>query len=262
MTQTTELDGILNELKFFGMKESFMYRLGEAQNSSLAHEEFLTLMLEDEKLYRRNRKCEMLRKRAKFNGKVYLEDLNISNERGISKATIKQLKSLYFINTSENIILVGGTGVGKSFLAQAIGHEACALGIEVFFISINRLFKEIEIADAQGTYLNYLNRLKNRVKVLILDDFGLRNYTHKEANILYEILEDRYQQAPVIITSQVDPRGWGTLIEDKVISEAILDRLTACSQVIQIKGSSYRAKLKKTNLNKDKNDIEQNKKRM
>lgn len=244
MTQTTELNGILNELKFYGMKESLMHRLGEAQNASLTHDEFLTLMLEDEKLYRRNRRCEMLRKRAKFNGKAYLENFDIEDKRGISKATIKQFKSLYFINTSENIIFVGGTGVGKSFLAQAIGHEACAMGVEVFFISINRLFKEIEIADNQGVYLSYLNRLKNRVKLLIFDDFGLRKYTHKEANILYEILEDRYQKAPVIITSQVDPRGWSSLIEDKVIAEAILDRLTASAHVIEIKGTSYRARHK------------------
>ena len=88
-----------------------------------------------------------------------------------------------------------------------IGHKACAIGVEVCFISINYLFKEIEIADKQGVYLSYLNRLKNRVNLLILDDFGLRSYTHKEANILYAILEDRYQKAPVIKSSQVDPRG-------------------------------------------------------
>ena len=127
----------------------------------------------------------MLRKRAKFNGKAYLEEFNLEEKRGITKALIKKFKSLYFTTTNENIIFVGGTGVGKSFLAQAIGHETCAQGIEVFFISINRLFKEIEIADTQGCYLSYLNRLKSRVKILILDDFGLRNYTHKEANTLY-----------------------------------------------------------------------------
>ena len=216
MTQMNEINGMLNELKFFGMRESLMHRLGEAETSSLTHDEFLSLMLEDEKLYRRNRRCEILRKRAKFTCKAYLENFDFSNKRGISKAAIKQFKSLYFINVNENIIFVGGTGVGKSFLAQAIGHEACAMGIEVFFISINRLFKEIEMADTQGIYLSYLNRLKNRVRVLILDDFGLRNYSHKEANILYEILEDRYQKSPLIVTSQIDPRGWGDLIEDKV----------------------------------------------
>lgn len=253
MTQMNELNGILNELKFFGMREALMHRLGEAEHSSLSHDEFLNLVLQDEKLYRQNRRCEMLRKRAKFNIRASLNDFDLSEKRGISKASINQFKSLYFINANENIVFMGGTGVGKSFLAQAIGYEACTVGIEVFYISTNRLFKEIEIADAQGTYLSYLNRLKNRVKILILDDFGLRNYSHKEANVLYEILEDRYQNAPVIITSQVDPRGWNDLIEDKVIAEAILDRLTACAHIIEIKGSSYRARHKsKTILGKDK----------
>ena len=245
MTQTHELDVLLSELKFFGMKQSLTHRLGEAETSSLTHNEFLSLILEDEKLYRRNRRCERLRKRAKFGGRAYLEDFDLSDKRSISKTVIKQFKSLYFINANENIVFVGGTGVGKSFLAQAIGHEACAMGIEVFFISVNRLLKEIEMADAQGIYLSYLNRLKNRVKVLILDDFGLRNYSHKEANIFYEILEDRYQKSPVIVTSQVDPRGWPGLIEDKVIAEAILDRLTACAHIIEIKGPSYRGRQKR-----------------
>ena len=217
MTQMNEIDGMLNELKFFGMKNSLAHRLGEAETSSLTHDEFLTLMLEDEKLYRRNRRCEMLKKRAKFSSKAYLEDFDPTNKRGISKTIIKQFKSLYFINANENLVFVGGTGVGKSFLAQAIGHEACAMGVEVFFISVNRLLKEIEMADAQGIYLSYLNRLKNRVKILILDDFGLRNYSHKEANILYEILEDRYQKSPVIVTSQIDPRGWAILSRTRLL---------------------------------------------
>ena len=145
---------------------------------------------------------------------------------------------------------MGATGTGKSFLAQAIGHEACASGYEVLFISMNRLFKEIELADAQGIYLSYLNRLKNRVKILILDDFGLRNYSHREATILYEILEDRYRKNSLIVTSQMDPRGWKSLIEDKVIAEAILDRLVAAADVIHIKGSSFRRNHKKKMVEK------------
>ena len=171
--------------------------------------------------------------------------------RGITRSMIRNFKSLYFVDSFENLIFVGATGTGKSFLAQAIGHEACSCGIEVCFISVNRLFKEIEQAEAQGTYLSYLNRLKNRVSVLILDDFGLRNYTHHEANILYEILEDRCQRGSVIVTSQTDPRGWKTLIEDQVIADAIFDRLTATAEIIHVKGASFR-KNKKRGLQIDK----------
>ena len=91
-------------------------------------------------------------------------------------------------------------------------------------------------------YLNYMNRLRKRVELLIIDDFGLRNYSHQEANVLYEILEDRYRHGPLVMTSQVRPEGWKMLFEDQVIAEAIFDRLTACAQVVEVKGASYREK--------------------
>ena len=245
MNGIKETNDLLNELKFFGMKASLDHRMAEAKNASMDFEEFFCLMLEDEKLYRINRRSETLRKRAKFNERVYLEQYRNEEDRGVSKSTIKNFKSLYFVDSFENLIFVGATGTGKSFLAQAIGHEACSCGIEVCFIAVNRLFKEVELADKQGNYLSYLNRLKNRVRILVLDDFGLRNYSHHEANVLYDILEDRCQKGSVIVTSQIDPRGWKTLIEDQVIAEAIYDRLTATAEIIHVKGSSFRKKKKK-----------------
>jgi DNA replication protein DnaC len=239
-----EISEVLNHLKFFGMSNSIEYRVTEAIESNLSHQDFLLFLLEDERLYRRNRKCETLRKRAKFNSKCYLEDFNVDPKRGITKSKVQQFKSLSFIDNSENLLLIGGTGAGKSFLAQAIGHAACAANVETFFISANRLFKEIELAEAQGSYLIYMNRLKNKVKLLIIDDLGLRNYTHKEANILYEILEDRYRKGSVIITSQVKTLGWKLLFEDEVIAEAIIDRLTACAHIVDVKGDSVRGKEK------------------
>ncbi len=242
MNETIEL---LNDLKFFGIKNSLEYRTQEAIRSNLSHQEYFTFLLEDEHLYRQNRKAETLRKRARFKDKNHLEDFETNPKRGITKSMIQQFKTLYFIDNFENLLLIGGTGAGKSFLAQAIGQTACGAGVETFFISANKLFKEIELAEAQGKYLTYLNRLSTRVKLLIIDDLGLRNYTHKEANILYEILEDRYRKGPVIITSQVKPQGWKTLFEDEVIAEAILDRLAACAHIIDVKGPSYRPNQKK-----------------
>ena len=132
--------------------------------------------------------------------------------------------------------------MGKSFLAQAIGHEACTVGVEVFFISANRLFKELEVAENQGTYLTYINKRRKRVELLIIDDFGLRNYSHQEANVLYEILEDRYKHGSLTMTFQVRPQGWKGLFEDQVIADALLDRLVACAHTVEVKGASYRGK--------------------
>ena len=233
---------LLNDLKFFGIKESLMSRIGEAESASLSYQEFLAYILEDERLYRRNCRYERLRKRAKFRASCYLENFECSPSRGVGKSSIQNFKSLQFIRNKENMVFLGGTGVGKSFLAQAIGHEACAVGIEVFFISANRLFKELEIADTQGSYLTYMNKLRKRVELLIIDDFGLRNYTHPEANILYEILEERYKYGSLILTSQIRPQGWASLFEDPVIAESILDRLTAsaCKIRPQLAGHSGR----------------------
>lgn len=234
-----EAINLLNDLKFTGMKESLEYRITEAMQNNLAHTDFLLLLLEDERSFRRTRKSEQLRKRAKFNIYASLDEFEPGTKRGITKASVKQFKTLNFYHSKENLIFIGGTGAGKSFLAQAIGHEACHQCIETIYISVNKLFKEIEMAEASGTYLNYLARL-SRAKILILDDLGLRNYSHSEANILYDILEDRYQKASTIVTSQVKTLGWKTLFEDDVIAEAIVDRLTACAHTIDVTGGSFR----------------------
>jgi len=234
-----EAISLLDDLKFTGMKESLDYRLSEALQNNLAHTDFLQLLLVDEKSYRRKRKSEMLRKRAKFNLYASLDEFEPGSKRGITKASVKQFKSLGFYQNKENLIFIGGTGAGKSFLAQAIGNEACSQCVETMFISVNRLFKEIEVAEASGTYLNYLAKL-GRCKILILDDLGLRNYSHVEANILYDILEERYQKASTIVTSQVKTQGWKTLFDDEVIAEAIVDRLTACAHTISVTGGSFR----------------------
>ncbi len=163
----------------------------------------------------------MLRKRAKFRGRAFLEEFNVDPKRGITKSLIQQFKTLFFVEGYQNLFFIGGTGAGKSFLAQAIGHEGCLSSHETLFMSVNRLFKEIDMAEAQKNYLSYLARL-SKVRLLILDDFGLRIYSH-------EILEDRYRKGSVIITSQVKPQGWSALFDDKVIAEAILDRLVASS---------------------------------
>lgn len=235
-----EADQLLTDLQFYGMKQSLQYRLGEVTQANLSHQQFFTFLLEDEKLYRRNRRTETLRKRAKFREIVHLEEFKVVATRGITRSLIQQLKTLYFVDGFQNLFFIGGTGAGKSFLAQAIGNECCGSGYETLFISVNRLFKEIDMAEAQGTYLSYLSRL-SKIRLLILDDFGLRKYTHKEATIFYDVLEDRYRKGSVIITSQAKPQGWSTLFEDKVIAEAILDRLMASSHTIDVKGDSFRS---------------------
>lgn len=233
----------LNSLKMTGLKESLDYRVKEATKENLSYQEFLLLVLEDEVLYRSNRRSEMLKRKAKFKDRATLEEFEADAKRGVTKSMIKQLQTLHFLSCFENIVLFGSTGAGKSYLAQAIGHVACHSGKESLFIPMNYLFSQIKAAEKAGTYLAFLKRL-GQVPLLILDDFGLRKYTHQEATQLYQIFEDRYQKGSTIITTQTKPQGWKDLFEDPVIADSIIDRILPCSHQIEFKAAveSFRSK--------------------
>jgi DNA replication protein DnaC len=221
------------------MKEALECRIAEAMKSNLGYRDFISLLLEDEQLYRANRRSESLRKKAAFKDKVLLAQFDADPKRGVSKLMIKELQTLSFLRAFENIIFVGGTGVGKSFLAQAIGHASCLSGNETRFIPVNYLFEQFKAAEKAGQVLLFLKKLSH-AEILILDDFGLRKYTHEEATLLYQIIEDRYQKGSTIITSQIKPQGWKDLFDDEVMAEAIIDRLSSNAHVIELKSGSYR----------------------
>ncbi|MBI2711613.1 MAG: ATP-binding protein, partial [Bdellovibrio sp.] len=213
-----------HQLKLYGIHTSFESRAAQAACEGLNHLEFLRLVLEDEVLSRKERLGKSLKTRAKFRSHANLEDWDQSIERGLTKAKLRELASLSFFNSKENLLLLGKTGEGKTHLAVAIGQRLCSESISVSFLPMNFLFEEVLAAKAAGRYLTYVKRL-TQTKVLILDDFGLRNYTHEEANVLVDLLEDRHRKGPVIITSQVDPKGWQKLFEDPIIAEAVVSRL-------------------------------------
>lgn len=194
-------------------------------------------------MYRKNARAKRLISQAKFRHDCDLEDWDDSYERGINKTKMKQLSLLGFHKYLENLIILGRAGEGKTHLAMSIGKRLCAEGITTLFFSVNLFFEEVNAAKASGKYLSFIKKL-SRTPVIILDDFGLRAYTHEEATVLMDILEDRYRKGTAIITSQVDPIGWHKLFEDPVIAEAIADRLTKPSMAIKLKGGAYRDKLK------------------
>lgn len=237
-----QIKQLSHELRLFGVYQNFEARSAHAAASQLDPLEFLVLLLEDEKLFRKDRLAKSLETRAKFRHQAAIEDWDQSFDRGLTKLQVKELASLSFLAHNENVIACGRTGEGKTHLAISLGRRLCREGLSVAFLSMNLLFEEVQAARAAGKLIGFLTRL-NQTRVLIFDDFGLRNYTHDEATILVELLEARAKKGPIIVTSQVDPKGWLKLFEDPVIAEAIVDRMLNPSRRINLKGGSYRERL-------------------
>jgi len=240
-----QVRNLAHQLRLFGIHEACERRAQEALAEQLHPLEFLRLVLEEELLSRKDRTAKALSTKARFRFRADLEDWDYAFHKDIPKAKISELAHLSFFHNQENLLILGKTGLGKSFLAIALGKRLCQEGHGTVFLSVNFLFEEIQAAKAAGRYLNYVRSL-TKTKALILDDLGLRNYTHEEATALMDILEERYQKGALIVTSQVEPQGWLKLFEDPVIAEAIVDRLIHPCQKITLKGErSYREKLKK-----------------
>jgi DNA replication protein DnaC len=236
---------LAHSMRLFGVHRHAERRCEEALSHNHHPSELLRLILEDEKQARQEAVAKRLVSRAKFRSNLVLEEWNHSHDRGISKAKFKELAELNFLHKKQNLILLGNTGVGKTFLASSLGERLCHAGHSTTFHSVNLLFEQVAAEKAAGRYLKFISKLK-KTAVLIFDDFGLRNYTHDEATVLLEILEERYQKGVSIITSQVSPEGWKSLFEDPVIGEAITDRIVNPSETVHLKGESYRKKLAKS----------------
>jgi DNA replication protein DnaC len=234
---------LAHELRLHGIHESFQRHAEIAAAKSLHPNEFLKLILEEEVLARRNKRAQSLLSRAKFRTNVDLEDWDNSYERGIPKAKFTELAHMDFYYKKENLILVGTTGHGKTHLAISLGRQLCKSNISTVFLPVNFLFEEAMAQRSAGKYVSYIKKMTT-TNVILLDDFGLRNYTHEEANILVDLLEDRYGKSIVIVTSQVDPKGWRSLFEDPVIGDAIVDRLIHPATTIILTGGSYRERIK------------------
>jgi len=243
-----QVKNLSHQMRLFGIHEACERRAQEALSQQLHPLEFLRLVLEDEVLSRKDRTAKALVTKARFRFRADLEDWDYSFHKDVPKAKISELAHLSFFHNQENLLIIGKTGLGKTHLAIALGKRLCHEGHLTVFLPMNFFFEEIQAAKAAGRYLHYVKNL-TKTKVLILDDLGLRNYTHEEATSLVDILEERYQNGPVIVTSQVEPQGWLKLFEDPVIAEAIVDRLIHPCEKITLNGErSYREKIKENKI--------------
>lgn len=229
----------LQTLRLSGMRKALSEQQQMPQIDSLGFEERLGLLIDREVTERENRRLETQLKKAKLRHSCCLEDLEIKASRGLDKTLILTLAACTWIARGINVLICGPTGVGKSYLACALGHKACLEGYSVLYLRLPRLFEELRLAKADGRYgklmLGYA-----KTDLLILDDWGLTPMTDPQRRDLLELLEDRYGKRSTIVTSQLPVPAWHEAIGDPTLADAILDRLVHNAYKIGLKGDSMR----------------------
>jgi DNA replication protein DnaC len=239
MTTTESLTSQLIELRLNGMRNSLPARLKGARKDGLPHEDFFGLMIQDEIDERRLAKIKNLVKRASFRQSATIEQFDAAIDRGVDKRTLNELSTGRFIDDAINVIVMGPTGIGKTFLATAVGNTACRLGYSTLFFRMNALLEQILLARAKGTYLNLLKKL-SACDLLILDDFGIKPLEAQQYQDLYDVIDERGEEKAIIITSQLPPESWNDVIGDPVSCEAITDRVSSAAIKIVMRGPTQR----------------------
>ena len=199
------------------------------------------MLTDAEAQYRLAQRTQLYLRLSKLRYNTMPEQVKTAPDRGITKEQLLMLCDGAFIDKGENILITGATGCGKSYLACALGRQACMLGYRTVYFAMNRFIEALAAAKLDGTYLRWLNQIA-RTPLLILDDFGLQPLDHQIKLALLQILEDRYAKGATIITSQLPVKTWYEYINEPTLADAIMDRMTAQENRIELKGESLRTR--------------------
>ena len=237
---TAVAKNLMAEMKLLGMLHAVDERLSVATRDQVSYSDFLDALLQAESEHRKAGKTQRRIKSARFTLRPTFEDFDFTAQRSIGKTQIKEIYALNWLKEGRALLLIGQTGVGKTFLAQAAGLHACASGHSVLYMSITTWLENLALARSSGSYLRYRDKLA-RPDLLIFDDFGMRKLSATEAQDLCEILEERSLGKSVIFTTQLPLDHWSEVIADPVIADAIRDRLEHAALSLHITGESYRS---------------------
>lgn len=225
-------------MRLFGMKRAFSQSL-EASTTSYTADELIAYLLNAEWDDRHNRKIDRLTKAARFRYTANVEEVLFDANRNLDRNLVQRLARCDYIRKGENLMITGSTGVGKSYLASALGHQACNLGLRVMYFNLNRLFTQLKMAKADGSYLQRVAKIEKQ-DLLILDDFGLKPLDTQKSHLLMDILEDRHGKRSTMVAAQIPVAAWHQLIGESTLADAILDRLLHQAHRIELKGESLR----------------------
>lgn len=231
----------LRELRCMGMAQALEEQL-QHHHVPLTFEERLSQLVERECYLRDNRRLtQRLRSAMLKQSSACVEDIDYRASRGLIRSVVNTLSECQWVRDKHNILLIGPTGTGKSYLACALSHKACLMGFNVRYVRLPQLLQELQIAKGDGRYIKLMQQLA-KVHVLILDDWGLAPLSDTQRRDLLEILDDRYQRTSTIVTSQLPLKHWHESIGDATLADAILDRLVHNAHKIELKGGSLRKK--------------------
>jgi DNA replication protein DnaC len=231
----------MSQMKLHGMLRSYQSMLSANHHHGLTHDEVLNTLIQSEWEERENKKITRNLRLAKFRYGASIEELNFTAARGLDKTQVLRLADTSFIAKNENILITGATGVGKSYLASALGNQACRSGYRTLYFNTQKLFTKLKMLKADGSYTREIARIE-KYDLLILDDFGLSHLDSTARMFLLEIIEDRHGRKSTIISSQLPVAGWYEVIGESTVADAILDRMVHTAHRIELKGDSLRKK--------------------
>jgi DNA replication protein DnaC len=229
----------LHTLGLHGMAKAFVEVAASDEACGLSHPEWLGLLLDREASLRQDKRLAARLRAAKLRQQACVEDIDYRSPRGLDRAMMQKLINGGWIDAHDNLVLVGPTGVGKSWIASALGHKACRDNRSVIYQRVPRLFEELALARGDGRHARLLRSL-GRADLLVLDDWGLEPLDAAARHDLLEILEERYGRKSTLVTSQLPVDRWHEIIGDPTYADAILDRLVHNAHRIELTGESMR----------------------
>ena len=236
----------MKALKLTGMAEAYQNLLSLPLDQQPPTDQLLAQLVEAEFLDRQHRKTLTAIRGAKFRYQASIEEIQYLSQRNLERNIILSLADTAFIKRGENVFITGATGCGKSYIASAIGYQACQMGLKVAYFSMTKLLQRLQLAKVDGSFIKELARIE-KMHLIILDDWGLQPLDTNAKLTLLQIIEDRHGKNSTIITSQLPVPQWFDYIAEPTLADAIMDRLLQHVHRIELKGESMRKSKKKTN---------------